>query len=148
MNTVYATIFCHPFFFIVASVATHFGLTGHQHLSCQLPIQFITKILKYNLKIIMTKLKKIRAQEQRILRKTKNNGSAVCSIIFVKLYVYHLRHLHLQHRQHTSHEEETSNNRRKTKSLHCPQLDHHDADGLAGHKTWRTAQTTTMIFTF
>jgi hypothetical protein len=34
----------------------------------------------------------------------------------------------------TSHEEETSNNRRKTKSLHCPQLDHHDTDGLAGHK--------------
>jgi hypothetical protein len=32
------------------------------------------------------------------------------------------------------------------KSLHCPQLDHHDADGLAGHKTWRTAQTTTKIF--
>jgi hypothetical protein len=30
----------------------------------------------------------------------------------------------------------------KTKSLHCPQLDHHDADGLAGHKTWRTTQTT------
>jgi hypothetical protein len=43
----------------------------------------------------------------------------------------------------TSHEEETSNNRRKTKSLHCPQLDHHDADRLAGHKAWRTAQTTT-----
>jgi hypothetical protein len=42
----------------------------------------------------------------------------------------------------TSHEEERSNNRRKTKSLHCPQLDHHDADGLAGHKTWRTTQTT------
>jgi hypothetical protein len=41
----------------------------------------------------------------------------------------------------TSHEEETSNNRRKTKSLHCPQLDHHDADGLAGHKDWRTTQT-------
>jgi hypothetical protein len=38
----------------------------------------------------------------------------------------------------TSHEEETSNNRRKTKSLHSPQLDHHDTDGLAGHKTWRT----------
>jgi hypothetical protein len=54
--------------------------------------------------------------------------------------------LHLQHRQHTSHEEETSNNRRKTKRLHCPQLDHHDADGLAGNKTWRTAQTTTRIF--
>jgi hypothetical protein len=53
------------------------------------------------------------------------------------------RHLHLQHRQHTSHEEETSNNRRKTKSLYCPQLDHHDADGLAGHKTWRTTQTNT-----
>jgi hypothetical protein len=51
-------------------------------------------------------------------------------------------HLHLQHRQHTSHEEETSNNRRKTKSLHCPQLDHHDTDGLAGHKTWRTTQIT------
>jgi hypothetical protein len=51
-------------------------------------------------------------------------------------------HLHLQHRQHTSHEEETSNNRCKTKSLHCPQLDHHDADGLADHKTWRTTQTT------
>jgi hypothetical protein len=32
-----------------------------------------------------------------------------------------------------------SNNRCKTKSLHCPQLNHHDADGLAGHKTWRTA---------
>jgi hypothetical protein len=30
----------------------------------------------------------------------------------------------------------------KDKSLHCPQLDHHDADGLAGHKTWRTTQTT------
>jgi hypothetical protein len=42
----------------------------------------------------------------------------------------------------TSHEEETSNNRCKTKSLHCPQLDHHDTDGLAGHKTWRTTQTT------
>jgi hypothetical protein len=53
-----------------------------------------------------------------------------------------VRHLHLQHRQHTKHEEETSNNRRKTKSLHGPQLDHHDADGLAGHKTWRTTQTT------
>jgi hypothetical protein len=52
-----------------------------------------------------------------------------------------IRHLHLQHRQHTSHEEETSNNRPKTKSLHCPQLDHHDADGLAGHKAWRTTQT-------
>jgi hypothetical protein len=36
-------------------------------------------------------------------------------------------------------------NRRQTKSLHCPQLDHHDADGLAGHKTWRTAQTTIRI---
>jgi hypothetical protein len=35
-------------------------------------------------------------------------------------------HLHLQHRQHTNHEEETSNNRRKAKSLHCPQLDHHE----------------------
>jgi hypothetical protein len=34
----------------------------------------------------------------------------------------------------------------KQKSLHCPQLDHQDADGLAGHKTWRTAQTTTRIF--
>jgi hypothetical protein len=34
-----------------------------------------------------------------------------------------------------------NNNRRKTKSLHCPQLDHHDADGLAGHKAWRTTQT-------
>jgi hypothetical protein len=34
-----------------------------------------------------------------------------------------------------------NNNRRKTKSLHCPQLDQHDADGLAGHKDWRTAQT-------
>jgi hypothetical protein len=45
-----------------------------------------------------------------------------------------------KHRQHTSHEE-TNNNRRKTKSLHCPQLDHHDADGLAGYKDWRTAQT-------
>jgi hypothetical protein len=42
----------------------------------------------------------------------------------------------------TRHEEETSNNRRKTKSLHCPLLDHHDADGLAGEKTWRTTQTT------
>jgi hypothetical protein len=42
----------------------------------------------------------------------------------------------------TNHEEETSNNRRKTKSLHCPQLDHHDADGLAGHKTWRTTKAT------
>jgi hypothetical protein len=30
----------------------------------------------------------------------------------------------------------------KTKSLHYPQLDHHDADGLAGHKTWRTTLTT------
>jgi hypothetical protein len=30
----------------------------------------------------------------------------------------------------------------KTKSLHCPQLDHHDADGLAGHQAWRTTQTT------
>jgi hypothetical protein len=46
----------------------------------------------------------------------------------------------------TKNEEETSNNRRKTKSLHCPQLDHHDADGLAGHNTWRTVQTTTRIF--
>jgi hypothetical protein len=26
--------------------------------------------------------------------------------------------------------------------LHCPQLDHHDADGLAGHKTLRTTQNT------
>jgi hypothetical protein len=51
-------------------------------------------------------------------------------------------HLHLQHRQHIRHEEETSNNRRKTKSLYCPQLDHHNADGLAGLKTWRTTQTT------
>jgi hypothetical protein len=42
--------------------------------------------------------------------------------------------------------QETSNNRRKTKSLHWPQLDHHDADGLAGHKTWRTAQTITRTF--
>jgi hypothetical protein len=34
----------------------------------------------------------------------------------------------------------TSNN---NKSLHCPQLDHHDADGLTGQKkTWRTTQTT------
>jgi hypothetical protein len=39
-----------------------------------------------------------------------------------------------------------TSNRRKTKSLHCPQLDHHDTDGLAGHKTWRTAQTTMRIF--
>jgi hypothetical protein len=31
--------------------------------------------------------------------------------------------------------------RRKTKSLHCPQLDHHDVEGLAGHKAWRAAQT-------
>jgi hypothetical protein len=30
----------------------------------------------------------------------------------------------------------------ENKSLHCPQLDHHDADGLAGQKTWRTTQTT------
>jgi hypothetical protein len=30
----------------------------------------------------------------------------------------------------------------KDKNLHCPQLDHHDADGLAGQKTWRTTQTT------
>jgi hypothetical protein len=30
----------------------------------------------------------------------------------------------------------------KKYSLHCPQLDHHDADGLAGQKTWRTTQTT------
>jgi hypothetical protein len=58
------------------------------------------------------------------------------------------QHLHLQHRQHTSHEEETSNNRRKTKSHHCPQLDHHDADGLAGHKTWRTTQTTMRRYKF
>jgi hypothetical protein len=42
--------------------------------------------------------------------------------------------------------QETSNNRRKTKSLHCPQLDHHDVDGLAGHKTWRTTQTTTRRY--
>jgi hypothetical protein len=34
-----------------------------------------------------------------------------------------------------------NNNRHKTKSLHCPQLDHHYADGLAGHKACRTAQT-------
>jgi hypothetical protein len=34
----------------------------------------------------------------------------------------------------------------RQKPLHCPQLDHHDADGLAGHKTWRTAQNTTRIF--
>jgi hypothetical protein len=54
--------------------------------------------------------------------------------------------MHLQHRQHTSHEEETSNNRRKTKSLHCPQLNHHNADGLAGHKTWRITQTTTRRY--
>jgi hypothetical protein len=46
----------------------------------------------------------------------------------------------------TSHEEETSNNRRKTKIFHCPQLDHHDADGLPGHKTWRTTQTTTRTY--
>jgi hypothetical protein len=60
----------------------------------------------------------------------------------VKL-LWRIRHLHLQHRQHTSYEEETSNNNRcKTKRLHCPQLDHHDADGLAGHKTWSTTQTT------
>jgi hypothetical protein len=25
------------------------------------------------------------------------------------------------------------------KNLHCPQLDHHDADGLAGQKTWKTS---------
>jgi hypothetical protein len=55
---------------------------------------------------------------------------------------YTIKYLHLQHRQHTSHEEETSNNRRKTKSLQCPRLEHYDADGLAGHKTWRTTQTT------
>jgi hypothetical protein len=71
--------------------------------------------------------------------------ASCCASIQLVLYDA-ARHLHLQHRQHTSHEEETSNNRRKTKSLHCPQLDHHDADGLAGHKTWRTAQTTTRIF--
>jgi hypothetical protein len=33
-------------------------------------------------------------------------------------------------------------NKRISKSLHCPQLDHHDADGLAGHKTWWTTQKT------
>jgi hypothetical protein len=54
--------------------------------------------------------------------------------------------LHISNIDNTSHEEETSNNRRKTKSLRCPQLDHHDADGLAGHKTWRTTQTTMRIF--
>jgi hypothetical protein len=52
------------------------------------------------------------------------------------------RYLHLQHRQHTNHEEETSNTRHRTKNLHCPQLDHNDADGLAGQRTWRTTQTT------
>jgi hypothetical protein len=30
----------------------------------------------------------------------------------------------------------------KDESLHCPQLDHHDPDGLAGQKTCRTTQTT------
>jgi hypothetical protein len=30
----------------------------------------------------------------------------------------------------------------KDKSLHCPQLDHNDADELAGQTTWRTTQTT------
>jgi hypothetical protein len=58
---------------------------------------------------------------------------------------------HLQRRQHTNHEKDyltyitgyqeikerkahnclrktSNNNRRMTKSLHCPQLDHHDAD--------------------
>jgi hypothetical protein len=34
-----------------------------------------------------------------------------------------------------------NNNRRKIKSLHCLQLDQHDADLLAGHKAWRTVQT-------
>jgi hypothetical protein len=42
----------------------------------------------------------------------------------------------------------SNNNRRKTKSLHCPQPDHHDADGLAGHKTWRTTQTTTRRYKY
>jgi hypothetical protein len=36
----------------------------------------------------------------------------------------------------------SNNNRRKNKSHHCPQLDHHDADGLAGQKSWRTTQNT------
>jgi hypothetical protein len=30
----------------------------------------------------------------------------------------------------------------QTSNVHCPQLDHHDADGLAGQKTWRITQTT------
>jgi hypothetical protein len=66
----------------------------------------------------------------------------ISEIAYIQLLVTTFLHLHLQHRQHASHEEETSNNRRKTKSLHCPQLYHHDADGLAGQKTWRTTQTT------
>jgi hypothetical protein len=32
----------------------------------------------------------------------------------------------------------------KDKIFRCPQLDHHDADELAGQKTWRTTQTTTQ----
>jgi hypothetical protein len=52
-------------------------------------------------------------------------------------YIHYIKNLKCLHKNVT----ETSNNRRKTKSLHCPQLDHHDADGLAGHKDWRTTQT-------
>jgi hypothetical protein len=44
------------------------------------------------------------------------------------------RHLHLQHRQHTTQKEETKTITGVRKSLHCLQLDLHDADRPAGHK--------------
>jgi hypothetical protein len=55
---------------------------------------------------------------------------------------FYSQHNCISNIDNTSHEEETSNNRRKTKSPHCPQLDYHNADWLAGHKSWRTTQTT------
>jgi hypothetical protein len=48
----------------------------------------------------------------------------VASIFRVENQPSHLLHLHLQHRQHTIHEEETSDNRRKTKKppLHTARI--------------------------
>jgi hypothetical protein len=31
---------------------------------------------------------------------------------------------------------------------HCPQFDYHDADGLAGQKTWKTTQTTMRRYNY
>jgi hypothetical protein len=48
--------------------------------------------------------------------RTGNLGNTCTCDRFEGIVKHELRHLHLQHRQHTSHEEETSNNRRKTKA--------------------------------